>query len=229
MRGLLRGPLSGDQMRLLGVIHEPFARNAEWPVWQYVDLTLEAEGLDAAAVLASLPQVGERSPTSLSYGLIWRNDSHLGPQPSSRIVVTIAGLRYLPEASSTVDSFVLAIRYLIEEQRKLTPDPRRVVEASVSSEAIEENLLSADNDWGWVEPLDHVMRKLRQLIEHEPFLHGVVHQPQQGVEQWAVRVPAVLRAYRNVDTVDAYLDRVIEQIVPKEPPPVPPSASPLVR
>jgi hypothetical protein len=79
MTGLLREPLSDDQLRLLHVIFDPFSQSGEWPVWQYVDLMLDAERIDAADVLGSLPRAGEHSPVTRSYGLTWRENSHIAP------------------------------------------------------------------------------------------------------------------------------------------------------
>ncbi len=36
----LREPLSPEQEHLLRAIYEPFDQSGEWPIWQYVDLTL---------------------------------------------------------------------------------------------------------------------------------------------------------------------------------------------
>jgi hypothetical protein len=71
------------------------------------------------------------------------------------------------------------------------------------------------------------MRKLRQLLAHEPFLYTVVQQLDPAKEEWTLQVPAVLRAYRGLATIDDYLDRVIEQVAPPGPPPVPLSFSAL--
>ena len=71
------------------------------------------------------------------------------------------------------------------------------------------------------------MRKLRQLLAHEPFLYTVVQQLDPAKEEWTLQVPAVLRAYRGLATIDDYLNRVIEQVAPPGPPPVPLSFSAL--
>lgn len=100
MDGMLREELLQDQLRLLQVIFEPFDQDRGWPVWQYVDLTLDAKfGLDAAVVLDSLPVAGHRSPMSMSYGLTWREDSNMQPQPGTHIALTVAGLRCLRPAT----------------------------------------------------------------------------------------------------------------------------------
>jgi hypothetical protein len=63
---------------------------------------------------------------------------------------------------------------------------------------------------------------VRRLLRHKPFLHNVVQQPKPDREDWTVRVPAVLRAYRGIASIDDYLDRLVEQVAPPEPPSVPP-------
>lgn len=95
----LRAPLSPVQGVLLRVVSEPFLAAGEWPVWQYTDLTLDDQhGLDAATVLASLPEAGDRPPSSQAYRLIWRPDSYRQPQSDDQVTVTVAGLWYLPKA-----------------------------------------------------------------------------------------------------------------------------------
>ena len=122
---VLREPLSPEQERLIRAIYEPFDQTGEWPIWQYVDLTLDSRfGLDTGVVLASLPSIGGRGAGSLGYGLIWRTDSHMQPQPEKQIVLTIAGLRHVPEAGSLLGAFLATIQYLVEQQRKLIPSPR---------------------------------------------------------------------------------------------------------
>lgn len=113
-------------------------------LWQYVDLMMDARsGLDAAAVLDFLPVAGHRGPTSMAYGLTWRDDSHMRPRPDTRIVLTVAGLRHLPEAGPLLAAFLTTFRFLVEEQRMLVPDPFKVVEANVASEAVAERLRAA--------------------------------------------------------------------------------------
>jgi hypothetical protein len=221
--GSLRERLSPDQERLIRVIFEPFDQAGEWPVWQYVDLTLDSRfGIDTAAdVLASLPGVGERSPMSLSYGLTWRQDSYAQPRLDVPVALTVAGLRHLPEAEPLLRSFVAVIRYLVDRKRNLVPSPRKVVEATVTSADLADKVLTASIGAGAAPPVEATMRKVRQLLGHEPFLYSVVQQPDPAKEEWTLRVPAVLRAYRGVTTIDDYLDHVIEQVAPQAPPPVP--------
>jgi len=225
--GLLLEPLSAEQMDLLRVLFGPFDTSGDWPVWQFADLMLDQRGTDAADVLASLPVAGQLGAISQSYGLVWRSDSHVQPQPDSVVTLTVAGLRQAPGAGPLLRAFLTTIRFLVEQQRSLAPSPARVVEATVTSEAIEKELLTASIEGSSGPPVSLLMRKLRTVLGHEPLLYSVVHQPQQGVEQWTVRVPAALRRYRGLDSIEDYLDRVTELVAPPEPPSVPFSAGPL--
>jgi hypothetical protein len=231
MTGLLSEPLSADQLRLLRAIFEPFDRSGEWPVWQYVDLTLDAKfGLDAADVLAFLPRVGERSPVSVSYGLTWRDNSHIGPQADTRVMLTVAGLRHLgPGTEPLLGSLLVTLRCLADAQRALVPSPSQVVEATVSSGTIAEELTTWSIRGVSAPPVEATMRKLRQLIGHEPFLYHVVQHPraEEEEEEWTVQVPAILRAYRNVASIGDYLDRVTGLVIPPEPPSAPLTSGPL--
>lgn len=173
MTGLLREPLTAEQMDLLRVIFRPFDTSGE------------------------------------------------------RIALTVAGLRQVSGAGPLLGAFLTTIRFLVAQQRSLVPSPAKVVEATVTSEAIEEELLTASIKGASGPPVSLLMRKLRVVLGHEPLLYSAVHQPQQGVEQWTVRVPASLRRYRGVDSVEDYLDRVTELVAMPETPSVPFSAGPL--
>jgi hypothetical protein len=192
---VLREPLSPDQGYLIRMIFEPFEQAGEWPFWQYVDLSLDSRfGIGTAAdVLASLPGVGERAPASLSYGLTWRQDSHSQPRPDVPIALTVAGLRYLPEADPLLRSFVAMVQYFVDRQRNLIPSPRQVVEATVSSADIADKVLTASIGGGAAPPVEATMRKLRQLLEHEPFLHYSHRPPRPGPPRRALQPRPVRR------------------------------------
>ena len=211
------------------MIFEPFDQDRGWPVWQYVDLTLDAKfGLDAAAVLESLPAVGYHSPMSMSYGLTWQEDSHMQPQPGTHVALTVAGLRYLGSATEPLlGSFLVTVRHMVDAQSKLTPDPRQVVEATVSSGSIMEELTTWSIKGVSGPPVEAMMRKVRRVLGHEPYLYNMVHQPKADIEDWTARVPAILRSYRGIESVDDYLDRLIALVAPPEPPFAPPSSGPL--
>lgn len=146
----------------------------------------------------------------------------------------MAGLRHVGEAAPLLPVFQAMIRLMIGQQRQLQPDPRTVVDGMVTGKEAgllifeprtrrgvfpDAQMRKSDNTLA--------MRKVRQLLGHEPFLYNVVYQPQQSVQQKSVRVPPVVRASRRIESIDGYLDRVLELVVPAELPSVPPQPRPL--
>src|SRR5258708_7314455 len=152
---------------------------------------------------------------SRSYALTWRNDSHMSPRPDARVALTVAALRHLPDAEPLVGAFFTTIRYLIAQQRKLIPSPNKVVEATVAGKAITEQLLTASIAGSSAPPVDAIMTKLRQVLGNEPPLYSAVYQPNAEAD-WTIRVPAVLREYRDVATIDDYLDQVCKSVTQDE-------------
>lgn len=59
---------------------------------------------------------------SMSYGLVWRDDSHRQPQPDSRIALTVAGLRYVSGSAPLVGAFLATMDVLREEVQAGLPD-----------------------------------------------------------------------------------------------------------
>jgi hypothetical protein len=231
---LLRVPLSLDQKRLLHTIYDPFHGSGDWPVWQYVDQMMDVQfGLDAAVVLASLPMAGDSAgASSLCYGLTWPGDTRRYRHPDAEIALTVAGLTYVGEAEALADGFIAFIGLMTKAQRTLMPDPHRVVEAEVSSDAIDgiARTMGVGGAGRLTDPasqkVDLLRRKLRQLIGHEPFLGGI-HQMDPQVERWTINVPAVLRAYHDVATVGDYVSLVADLVTPETAPSAPPSPEPL--
>jgi hypothetical protein len=127
------------------------------------------------------------------------------PSPDDYVALTVAGLRYLrPATEPLLQAFMITIRHLIEVQRKLVPSPSQVVKAEVSSATIRERL--SDPFFGSsLPPGDATLQRIRRLLGHEPFLYHVVRQPKADVEEWTARVPGMLRAYRDIASIETTL------------------------
>jgi hypothetical protein len=209
----LREPLDAAQKALLRVIYEPFASSGKWPIWQYVELTLDARGLEAAALLDSLPTVRDSASFGRNYSLVWYMNPGPAPGAEQQVALTVAGMHYLPEAAELIDTLLRTVEFLVEKQRQVKPDPAKVVEATVTSEQITEHLLSTRS--GRISAsVDITMNQLYEMFMHEPILYGGVQRPNPEAPSWQIRVPWVLRRLRGVSNVDEYIDCTIAFVAP---------------
>jgi hypothetical protein len=223
---VLNDPATEQQRHLREVIWRPFRDTGDFPFWQYVDLTMDVRwSEDAQVVWNSLPVVRRRQPGSLAaYGLTWQE---YGLRPDKEIGLTVAGLHQIPEAQPLVRAFLVTMGTLVDAQRRLVPEPRRLVEGAVTSAAIHDALRSASLADPLMPTHSPVLRAVRHLVQHEPIMWGRVSLPNPEIEEWEVRLPAELRLLRGIEGAEDYLDRVTEFISPPEPVAAPISADPL--
>lgn len=228
MSGVLRAQLDPDQLALLREVFTPFDRLGEWPVWSYVDHVLDAQGLVAVDVLASLPVAGGQGGGQMRYGLTWNRDSRWLPNAGTRLALTVAGMWHLGSASAPLlVAFKDAIRFLVDRQRNVIPSPSEVIEATATSTELA-RWLAGSGPWNLQGPAaDVILRKVGQLLEHEPYLWHGFSRPGQDSDQWALKIPPSIRDYRDVTSVEEYIDVVEQLVVPPEPPSQPLSAAPL--
>lgn len=226
----LRGELTWEQRRLLEVIYEPFRLSGHWPVWQYVSLTMEQQhNVDAADILQTIPAAGSGQR---AYGLLWRHGS-FEPNPDSEIALTVAGLRSVSDAALLKEMFVQVLKAAATALSQVKPDPHKAVPTTIEHEIVtalarQDQRMSAEvNDLPPVGlGLEVAKRRIRVLFEHEPFPVSF-SRPSTASEDWTMTVPPFLRRYKDIATVDDYLDRVIADYVPPEMPSAPISPHPL--
>jgi hypothetical protein len=228
MSGVLRAQLDPDQVTLLREVFIPFDRLGEWPVWAYVDHLIDRQGLVAEDVLASLPVAGDQGGGRMRYGLTWNSDGHWLPNPDTRLALTVAGMWHLGAASAPLlVAFKDAIRFLVDCQRSITPSPSEVIEATATSTELARWLAGSGPGNLQGPAADVILRKVGQLLEHEPYLwHGLSH-PAQDSDRWEMVIPVSIRDYRDVTSVEEYIDVVEQRVAPPEPPSQPLSAAPL--
>jgi hypothetical protein len=216
MNGILRTDLSPEQLLLLEEAFTPWDRHGRWPLWTYIDQRLDAKGLVAADVLASLPAAGPLWGGGSRYELTWYQRSGiLTPNADSPVALTVAGLWHLGTASAPLlVAFKDTLRFLVEKQRSITPEPYEVTETSVTSQELARWM--AQN--GLFTPAVEIfVHKVGQLLEHEPYLWHGFRKPDPAADQWELKIRASVRDYRDVTTIEEYIDRVEQLVSPPEP------------
>lgn len=226
MNGILRTNLSPEQLLLLEEAFMPWDRSGGWPLWAYIDQRLDAKGLVAADVLASLPAIGALWGGGSRYELTWyQHSGNRTPNADTPVALTVAGLWHLGTASAPLlVAFKDTLRFLVEKQRSITPEPYEVTETGVTSQELARWM--ARN--GLFTPaVDVFVRKVGQLLEHEPYLWHGFWRPDPAADQWEVKIRVSIRDYRDVTTIEEYIDRVEQLVSPPEPPAQPLTAAPL--
>ncbi len=75
--------------------------------------------------------------------------------------------------------------------------------------------------------VDVFVRKVGELVEHELYLRTEFARPDSESERWEVRIPVRIREFRDVTTIEEYIDRVEQLAAPAESPAQPLTAAPL--
>lgn len=229
MGGILLRELGDEQRTLLRQVFEPFSREGDWPVWQFADISLRRRGLLAGDVLASLPVAGGDGATRMHYGLTWHNDHLLVPNAGTRIALTVAGLWHIrPDGVQLLMAFMETVRYLAKRLEAADPSPFQVVEVTVSSMEVARHLAGAGVPAVSGPAAEITIRKVGQLLEHEPYLWNGFMRPDPGrPDAWSLRITPVLRDFSDLQTPADYVEQVEELVQPPVPPTVPPTAGPL--
>jgi hypothetical protein len=128
---------------------------------------------------------------------------------------------------SMVMAFKDTVRFLVERRRHITPSPSEVVEVEVTSHEIGRWLAGSGPGNLQGPAAEVILRKVGQLLEHEPYLWHGFGRPELQSERWELRIPVSIRDFRDVTTVEEYIDRLEQLVAPPEPPSQPLTAAAL--
>ena len=208
---LLAG-LSVEQQRLVDLVADAFVQEEfEWPIFNYVELTFENDGLDAWAVLQSLPQVGR-----WGYGIVsWvRAAPGMKPSPETEVALTLVGMSHSSALASSVDTCFILLDFMTAQRRETRPTPRAVAESVATSEAFRDHWVGIRDDS--VPP----PRLVFQLLEHEPVgsFGGRSFQPDTGA--WTRTISRDHCEFAGLTDLSDYINRLDPWLI--EPDPVAP-------
>ncbi|WP_346533801.1 hypothetical protein [Micromonospora sp. DPT] len=189
--------VSNEQLAMLRIVGDVLADIGEWPVYQYVEARMDELGLDADAVLRSMPSI---SAGQLNYSLVRRGHS---TTPDTLVKLTIAGFAHLPAHGGFVDMFLAVLSELSDRRAKAEYNPRQVIEVTLSGPELLGELGLQDA------PL---VRLLPEVVGGEPSTWHGGGNVNGGV--WMPAPSTFVRRYRNVSTVGEYLHRLRTWIEP---------------
>jgi len=189
----------------LGV--EPADGRRLWPNFQYVERTLYRRyNLNAREVLSTYPVLrgagGDYSWVWVEYPL--RDESFIG--------VTVAGMSHIEGAAELVGLFLHMLKLMVATELTFEPSPAEVLPVTLSTETAKVLLKQLDQrlDIG-----PRAFDDIRELLRHEPATwHSAATE-----DEW--RLSPFLRSYTGIETLQQYVERVIEVYTPPQPDPEP--------
>lgn len=202
-----------DQMRVLDQVYDYYRQSRTWPMLSALCYELRREGQDPETIIGSIP--GWVAGTSNVAGWSW--DS-----PQGQIALTLEGMRFTAAGRQDLEAFVRAlqaIRVLVDQHPPWSLGEEPVLQVTYEQVAEELELEGAGVDAHALAGAGAI------LLESSGLTNGGGHG--EAFQTWTVNIAlARLVAYRNVDSVDAFLAvrkasrEKREQLLATMPPPV---------
>jgi len=182
-----------------------YLKSGRWPVWHFVQATLNRSDLDADKLLGSLPQV-DGGLFGTPYKLTWWDD---GPLEIRRPGLTIAAVHHVPDLLPIMGRpFLLVLRKLVEIQHSVLLSPDEITTATYTPDHIRKALPSIS---------DQFMVKLPDILVHEPPTRGTFLKATPDWTWWERGLSREIARYRDADLRDirSYVQRVSELMEPE--------------
>ena len=188
-----------EQQSLIDAVARIYLELGKWPTWQWLDETLERDGLDATSILASLPRTG-------SYGYGYLRPLNPSPQALNPVRLTVAGLSQVENAKVRISTFVKFVGVLGTLRSKIILDPFGQDQPTIAKS----DVLSA------IVPSIAVGEELLELLSGEPPLWNSVVTQQDELGWTLLYVPPGTRRFAVVNSTEDYFEVLSEFLVTKE-------------
>jgi hypothetical protein len=229
----LLDPLTDNQQRFIDLVGEVYASEpGTWPVFDYVQRTLDQERIDAIETLESFPTV---IVLGGNYRAIWSGGGLSWPHADQMISLTVIGMHHcsalrgrfprdfsIPQIDLP-DAFLSLVRWAARELRAAKPTPKAVLTTEVTSDQAF-TALAERYRFDQLPP-----RLLWDLMEREPPFWGGGGHVEADQSRWSRSLSRNLYDYEDIDSIDAYVERLLLHRPPvRTPPPTAPSPFDLV-
>jgi hypothetical protein len=190
---------TADARRLLHLIGRGWhGAHGHWPVWQFVALSLDAEGIDPDATWQAMPtwQLGYRHVFSSSHGV---------PGAADPVALTVAGMVHGQHASvlPLVSAYLAALAEADDAQQTITPSPTEVVSLEIDGSRLTERV-NVRSGAGVNQA------QLLGLLRREPPTWTNLREDGDAFRWELSRLR--LRPFRDVRSGEEYLDRLEELV-----------------
>lgn len=197
----LTDDLTGDQKQLVELVCAAFFQNGQWPIFQFVEARLQQSGIDALTTLKSFPYVGSDGHGARYSPVFYERTGRSTPSPGSQVMLTLAGLRHIPNDNGLTDDFLHLIGLLVSERARAPYSPIHEVSVKITRRQIA-NIYP---------PGSERIKLLHGLAKREPpTWSGLSTQPTD--DYWWHDIGPSIRDYAELTDVDDYLRRVTTQL-----------------
>lgn len=194
---LIVDPTEAQQL-VLDAVAGIYMRYRKWPVWAWLEETLERKKLDARTVVASMPT----EPT-YNYGFL-RPTLRTWPRPQDQIGLRMAGLRHVQMAKELVEEFCALVGVLGTLRSNVRLDPF----ASESPVATRRGIADL------MRPRMLPGPYLLDFLSVEPATwHCEVRGDPNG-EEWVIELSPQVRRFSGIRTTNEYFDALSSFLVP---------------
>lgn len=191
VRWILPAPTSEQQV-LLDAVTGIYLEYEKWPTWQWLEETLERDGLDAASIVASLPRTH-------SYGYGFLRGLRDMPQRLDTIKLTIAGLSHVPVARVRVLTFIRFVGALGTLRSEVVLDPFEDIQRTITKSDVLRVIY----------PSTAADPELLELLNGEPPVWNC-QVSQMTESDWSLIVSPITRRFAGVSSIEDYFERFVQ-------------------
>jgi hypothetical protein len=209
----LLSPLADDQQVLVETIAEVVVAYGRWPIFDHVEIKLDASRLDAWTIVDSLPTIGGPGGR---YSAVWTT----GRGATNTLGLTLLGFHHSKTISASgapiERAFFDVLDDLVHRRRNAHSSPFDVTNIEAQGEHVEAVLAKYGLSGGWMTAEINM-----NLLSHEPptWYGGMSN---DGTA-WSTNVARQVLPFESVSSIEDYLERIARQ---SPPPPAPPPAVP---
>jgi hypothetical protein len=187
-------PWNDEQRQLIDIVISAWARESDWPVFQYVQHKMADNGLDAATVMTSFPILG--SAYGGRYSDVMFDRTAPAPREDAKVKLAVSALARHRMGEEVAKMFVEALKIAAQRRASAVYSPTAVGEVRITRNEL-------CREWRW-EPA--LVDPLRGILESEwpPGIAGLHGNPP---DDWSFTVGPEARQYADL-TMEGYLDIV---------------------
>jgi hypothetical protein len=201
----LRPQVTRKQRAVLDELRRIYLEWAEWPTHAYLEQQLEDQGIDLDDELLAMPEL-TFSPDNRRMG------GGLFYQEGDKISLLVRGLVACSDAEREVKMFIATIKWAVAERQSVRQLPHEVMTRQWRAADAMRPMADAI---GEMNPLAYSVKLVLEVLRSEP-TNGLPRWSglPEAFPDWQLDIPADVRRFRHVETIDDYL----QETQPKPPP-----------